>query len=144
MINLRCTKENDTKTVAANLQKMNDTVKKLSERQEILEQQKIDQTMKFHKWKSKVSPEQELTLLDERISLRKNHQNSLISKLQEVFGKIFSYNRLRGVSDNIDYHLNENPDIFRRRAWEKRYEQTQEKAHNHPLPSKKRSLDMER
>lgn len=144
LINLGCTKENDTKTIAANLQKMKNTVEKLSERQEILEQQKMDQTMKFHEWKSKVSPEQELELLDERISLRENHQNSLINKLQEVFSKVFSYDRLCSASDDIDYHLNENPDIFRRRAWEKQYEQAQEKARNRPQPAKKRSRDMER
>ena len=72
------------------------------------------------------------------------YSNSLINKLQEVFGKVFSYDHLCSASDDIDYHLNENPDIFRRRAWEKQYEQAQEKALNRPQPAKKRSRDMER
>jgi len=87
---------------------------------------------------------EELELLDERISLRENHRNSLIVKLQEVFGKVFSYDRLRDASDDIDYHLNEDPDIIRKRTWEKRYMQAQEKARNRPQPVKKRSRDMER
>ncbi len=144
LIRLGCEKESDFKIAESNLKKMNETVEKLSERQKTLEQQKADETTKFHKWKSKVSPEQELDLLDERISLRENHCNSLISKLQEVFGRVFSYERLRDASDEIDYHLNEDPDIIRKRAWEKRYEQAQEKARNRPHPAKKRSRDMER
>lgn len=144
MINLGCTKENDTKTIAANLQKMKNTVEKLSERQEILEQQKMDQTMKFHEWKSKVSPEQELELLDERISLRENHRKSLNCKLQEVFCKVFSYDRLCSASDDIDYHLNENPYIISRRSWEKQYEHAQEKSLRQPAKTKKRSREMER
>ena len=82
-----------------------------------------DETTKFHKWKSKVSPEQEPELLDERISLRENHRNSLIGKLQEVFGRVFSYKRLHEASEDIDYHLNEDPEIIRKRAWEKRKRQ---------------------
>lgn len=144
LIHLGCTKENDTKTVATNLQKMNDTVEKLSERQEILEQQKMEQTMKFHEWKSKVSPEKEMALLDERISLRENHRKSLISKLQKVFGKVFSYECLRDVSDDVDYHLNENPYIISRRALEKQYEHAQEKSLRQPAKTKKRSREMER
>ena len=144
MIRLGCDKESDFKIAESNLKKMNETVEKLSERQKTLEQQKIDETTKFHKWKSKVSPEQELELLDERIPLRKNHRNSLIGKLQEVFGRVFSYDRLRDAFEEIDYHLNEDPDIIRKRAWEKRYEQAQGKSQNRPQPLKKRSRDMER
>ena len=144
LIRLGCDKESDFKIAESNLKKMNETVEKLSERQKTLEQQKSDETIKFHKWKSKVSPEQELELLDERISLRENHRNSLIGKLQDVFGRLFSYDRLRDASDEIDYHLNEDPDIIKKRTWERRYEQTQEKARNRPQPTKKRSLDMER
>lgn len=123
---------------------MNETVEKLSERQKTLEQQKADETIKFHKWKSKVSPEQELELLDERISLRENHCNSLIGKLQDVFGRVFSYERLRDASEDIDYHLNEDPDIIRKRTWEKRYEQAQEKAQNRTQTVKKPSRGIER
>lgn len=144
LIRLGCDKESDFIIAESNLKKMNETVGKLSERQKTLEQQKSDETTKFHEWKSKVSPEQELKLLDERISLRENHRNSLIGKLQEVFSKVFSYDRLRDASDDIDYHLNEDPDIIRKRAWEKRYEQAQVKARNRPQSAKKRSRDMER
>ena len=144
LIHLGCDKESDFRIAESNLKKMNETVEKLSERQKTLEQQKADETTKFHQWKSKVSPEQELELLDERISLRVNHRNSLIGKLQEVFGRVFSYERLRDASDEIDYHLNEDPDIIRKRTWEKRYAQAQEKAQIRPQPSKKLSRDMER
>ena len=109
-----------------------------------MEQQKTDETAKFHKWKSQVSPEQELELLNERISLRENHRNSLIGKLQDVFNRVFSYERLRDASDEIDYHLNEDPDIIRKRAWEKRYEQAQEKSQNRTQTVKKPSRGMER
>lgn len=129
LIRLGCDKESDIKIAESNLKKMNETVEKLLERQKTLEQQKTDETAKFHKWKSQVSPEQELELLDERISLRENHHNSLIGKLQDFFGRIFSYERLRDASEEIDYHLNENPDIIRKRTWEKRYMQAQEKVH---------------
>ena len=94
--------------------------------------------------KSEVAPEQELELLDERISLRENHRNSLIGKLQEVFIRVLSYEGLRDASDEIDYHLNEDPDIIKKRIWKKRYEQAQEKARNRPQPVKRRSRDMER
>lgn len=144
MIRLGCEKESDFKIAESNLKKMNETVGKLSERQKTLEQQKPDETTKFHEWKSKVSPEQELKLLDERISLRENHRNSLIGKLQDVFVRVFSYERLRDASDEIDYHLNEDTDIIRKRTWEKRYEKAQEKGRNRPQPVKKRSMDMER
>ena len=137
-------KESDFKIAESNLKKMNATVEKLSERQKTLEQQKSDETTKFHKWKSKVPLEKELELLDERISLRENHRNSLIGKLQEVFGRVFSYERLRDASDEIDYYLNEDPDSIRKRTWAKRYEKAQEKAWNRPQSVKKRSRDMER
>ena len=144
MIRLGCDKESDFKIAESNLKKMNETVEKLSERQKTLEQQKSDETTKFHEWKSRVSPEQELELLDERISIRENHRNSLIGKLQEVFGRVFSYERLRDASDDINYHLNEDSDIIRKRTWEKRYAQAQEKARNRPQPVKKCPRDMER
>lgn len=144
LIRLGCDKESEIKIAESNLRKMNETIVKLSERQKTLEQQKSDETTKFHEWKSKVSPNQELQLLDERISLRENHRNSLIGKLQNVFGRVFSYERLRDASDEIDYHLNEDPDIIRKRTWEKQYEQAQEKARNRPQLAKKRSRDMER
>ena len=144
LIRLGCEKESDFKIAESNLKKMNATVEKLSERQKTLEQQKSDETTKFHKWKSKVPLEKELELLDERISLRENHRNSLIGKLQEVFGRVFSYERLRDASDEIDYYLNEDPDIIRKRTWAKRYEKAQEKAWNRPQSVKKRSRDMER
>lgn len=144
LIRLGCDKESDIKIAESNLKKMNETVGKLSKRQKTLEQQKADETTKFHEWKFKVSPEQELELLDERILLRENHHNSLIGKLQDVFGRIFSYERLRDASDDIDYHLNEDSDIIRKRTWEKRYEQAQEKARNRPQLVKKRSRDLER
>ena len=144
LIRLGCDKESDFKIAESNLKKMNATVEKLSERQKTLEQQKSDETTKFHKWKSKVPLDKELELLDERISLRENHRNSLIGKLQEVFGGVFSYERLRDASDEIDYYLNEDPDIIRKRTWAKRYEKAQEKAWNRPQSVKKRSRDMER
>lgn len=144
LIRLGCEKESDFKIAERNLKKMNATVEKLSERQKTLEQQKSDETTKFQKWKSKVPLEKELELLDERISLRENHRNSLIGKLQEVFGRVFSYERLRDASDEIDYYLNEDPDIIRKRTWAKRYEKAQEKAWNRPQSVKKRSRDMER
>ena len=144
LIRLGCEKESDFKIAESNLKKMNATVEKLSERQKTLEQQKSDETTKFHKWKSKVPLEKELELLDERISLRENHRNSLIGKLQEVFVRVFSYERLRDASDEIDYYLNEDPDIIRKRTWAKRYEKAQEKAWNRPQSVKKRSRDMER
>ena len=144
LIRLGCEKESDFKIAESNLKKMNATVEKLSERQKTLEQQKSDETTKFHKWKSKVPLEKELELLDERISLRENHRNSLIGKLQEVFGGVFSYERLRDASDEIDYYLNEDPDIIRKRTWAKRYEKAQEKAWNRPQSVKKHSRDMER
>ena len=144
LIRLGCDKESDFKIAESNLKKMNATVEKLSERQKTLEQQKSDETTKFHIWKSKVPLDKELELLDERISLRENHRNSLIGKLQEVFGGVFSYERLRDASDEIDYYLNEDPDIIRKRTWAKRYEKAQEKAWNRPQSVKKRSRDMER
>lgn len=144
LIRLGCDKESDFKIAESNLKKMNETVEKLSERQKTLEQQKVNETTKFHEWKSKVSPDQELNLLDERISLRENHRNSLICKLQEVFGRVFRYERLREASEEIDYHLNEDPDIIKKRTWEKRYAKVQKKDRNRPQIVKKRSRDMER
>lgn len=144
LIRLGCDKESDFRIAENNLKKMNETVEKLSERQKTLEQQKSDETTKFHEWNSKVSPEKELELLDERISLRENHRNSLIGKLQEVFGRVFSYERLRDASDEIDYYLNEDPDIIRKRTWEKRYEQAQEKAQNQTQTVKKPSRGIKR
>ena len=58
---------------------------------------------------------------------RKNHRNSLIGKLLKVFGGVFSYERLLDASDEIDYHLNEDPDIIKKHTWEKRYEQAMRK-----------------
>ena len=144
LIRLGCDKESDIIIAESNLKKMNETAGKLSERQKVLEQQKVNETTKFHEWKSKIAPEQELELLDERISLRENHRNSLICKLQEVFGRVFRYERLREASEEIDYHLNEDPDIVRKRTWEKRYEQAQEKAVTFPHSKRKQSVNFER
>lgn len=139
LIHLGCTKESETKNISANLQKMSDTVEKLAKRQETLEQQKTEETIKFREWKSKVPSDQRLDLLDERIALRENHRHSLIGRLQEVFGKVFSNDRLRDASDTIDYHLKEDPDIVRIRAMDKWYKQEQEKALNSLPPEPKRS-----
>ncbi|NLC97437.1 MAG: hypothetical protein GX675_07735 [Erysipelotrichaceae bacterium] len=144
MYQLYCHSETEMKQTENAISLMNKNLEKLEEQKDRLTGQLAEDTERFQKIKSKLSPEQSDTLLDERITIRETVIPETRSKLQDVFGNKFEHSRLRNSTDMIDTALGEDSTVFRERAIQKRWEQEQNHQKNQHLKPKKKSRDFER
>ncbi|MCD7803551.1 MAG: mobilization protein, partial [Oscillospiraceae bacterium] len=98
----------------------------------------------YRETEAKVAPEQADALLDARASLRIGFRDQIRSKLREMFGQKFQYDRLSSAEEQIDARLGEDSHLFQERAAKLRYEREIERRRNQPNRAKRKSRDHER
>lgn len=107
------------------LSQMNTQLEKLKVQYDSLESQISNDALHFADIKSTTDPAQESVLLDARLSVRDTCKENIISKLQEVFGLKFNFQRFHNATDQIDDMLAEDPEIFHERSLYLRHERDQ-------------------
>ena len=120
-----CQNETEIEKVERILSQMNTQLEKLKVQYDSLERQISDDALLFTDIKSTIDSNQELALLDMRLSVRNTCIEKIISKLQKVFGSKFDFQRFHNATDQIDDMLAENPDIFHDRSLYLRQEREQ-------------------
>jgi len=139
-----CHNDAEMQQAERTLSRMADYLEKMKAQQSKLTSQLTADEKNFTETKGQISPEQENTLLDTRVSIRDGFRNQIRSKLREVFGQKFQYDRLSSAEQQIDSRLGEDSDLFLERATQVRHEQEMERKKNQPNRAKHKTKNYER
>lgn len=131
------------KEAEGTLSQMTTYVKKLTAQQETLTSQLAVDEAQYRETEAKVAPEQADALLNARASLRIGFRDQIRTKLREIFGQSFQYDRLYSAEEQIDNRLGEDSDLFQERAAKLRHEQEMEQYRNSSQQSKKKTKNYE-
>lgn len=138
-----CHNDTEIKNAESNLKHQSAFLEKLAAQRQSLNEQLGKNRKKFIDLKLSVAPEKSEELLDARVSFRDIVRDRVVSRLRDVYGKKFEYDRLNDASDYIDGCIQEDPYLFRERARQKAWEQEQERKRNQPNKAKNKSRDYE-
>lgn len=130
MWQISCQNETEMNEAERILSQMNIQLEKLEVQHDSLESQISDDALHFADVKSKANSSQDLALLDERLTIREIYIEKLLSKLHEVFGQKFNFQRFHAATSQIDDRLTENPDIFLERSLYLQHNQKQNSYNN--------------
>lgn len=144
MYKISCQNEKEMNEAETILSQMNTQLGKLEAQHDSLEKQISDDVLHFENVKSQADPAQNITLLDARLAIWNGCIDKLLSKLHDVFGQKFDFQRFRTAANQVDNKLAEDPDIFQERALYLQQEQEQTICKNPPANSKKKIRTYER
>jgi predicted nuclease with TOPRIM domain len=137
-----CHNDTEMKNAEATLKQQSAFLEKLAVQRQSLTEQLEKSCKNFIDLKTTTAPEKSEELIDARVSFRDVVREQIISKLQDVYGKKFEYNRLNDASDFIDDCILEDPNLFRQRARQKAREQEQKLKYIHQnKPKKSREIE---
>ena len=131
-----CHNDTEMKNAESNLKHQSAFLEKLAAQRQSLNEQLGKNRKKFIDLKLSVTPEKSEELLDARVSFRDIVRDRVASRLRDVYGKKFEYDRLNDASDYIDGCIQEDPYLFRERARQKAWEQDR-RYHQSRKPQKK-------
>lgn len=131
-----CHNDTERKNAESNLKHQSAFLEKLAAQRQSLNEQLGKNRKKFIDLKLSVTPEKSEELLDARVSFRDIVRDRVVSRLRDVYGKKFEYDRLNDASDYIDGCIQVDPYLFRERAWQKAWEQDR-RYHQSRKPQKK-------
>ena len=118
-----CHNDTEMKNAESTLKQQSAFLEKLAAQRQSLNEQLGKNLKKFIDLKLSVAPEKSEELLDARVSFRDIVRDRVVSRLRDVYGKKFEYNRLNDASDYIDGCIREDPYAFQERARPKAWEQ---------------------
>lgn len=136
-----CHNDTEMKNAESNLKHQSAFLEKLAAQRQSLNEQLGKNRKKFIDLKLSVTPEKSEELLDARVSFRDIVRDRVVSRLRDVYGKKFEYNRLNDASDYIDGCIQEDPYLFRERARQKAWEQ--DRMHHQSRKPQKKHRDFE-
>ena len=131
-----CHNDTEMKNAESTLKQQFAFLEKLASQRQSLNEQLGKNCKEFIDLKLSVAPEKSEELLDARVSFRNIVRNLVVSRLRDVYGKKFEYERLNNASDYIDGCIQEDPYLFRERARQKAWEQDR-RYHQSRKPQKK-------
>ena len=134
-----CHNETEMKNAESTLKQQSAFLEKLAAQRQSLNEQLGKNLKKFINLKFSVASEKSEELLDARVSFRDIVRDRIVSRLCDVFGKKFEYDRLNDASDYIDDCIREDPYVFRERARQKAWERELERKRNQPNKAKNKS-----
>lgn len=138
-----CHNDAEMKNTESTLKQQSAFLEKLAAQRQALNEQLGKNLKKFIDLKFSVVSEKSEELLDARVSFRDFVRDRIVSRLRDVYGKKFEYDRLNDASDYIDGCIQEDPYLFRERARQKAWEQEQERKRNQPNKAKNKSSGYE-
>ena len=138
-----CSTDKDMTNLSKKYDQMNKNLDVLDSQDVSLKAQLKKDAAAFREESFVPEPGQYLELLDTRIQIRPDFQDTLITQLKATFGKYYDYHRRDIAAEEVDYLNVEDPDVFSHRAWELEYQRKQELRRNQPVRAKKKSHDME-
>lgn len=138
-----CHNDAEMKNTESTLKQQSAFLEKLAAQRQALNEQLGKNLKKFIDLKFSVVSEKSEELLDARVSFRDFVRDRIVSRLRDVYGKKFEYDRLNDASDYIDGCIQEDPYLFRERARQKAWEQEQERKQNQPNKAKNKSSGYE-
>lgn len=136
-----CHNDTEMKNAESTLKKQSAFLEKLATQRQSLNEQLGKNLKKFINLKFSVASEKSEELLDARISFRDIVRDRIVSRLRDVYGKKFEYDRLNDASDYIDGFIQEDPYLFRERARQKAWEQ--DRMHHQSRKPQKKHRDFE-
>ena len=136
-----CHNDTEMKNAESTLKQQSAFLEKLAAQRQSLNEQLGKNLKKFIELKFSVVPEKSEELLDARVSFRDIVRDRIVSRLCDVFGKKFEYDRLNDASDYIDGCIREDPYVFRERARQKAWEQ--DRRHHQSRKPQKKNRDFE-
>ena len=126
-----CHNETEMKNAESTIKQQSVFLEKLAVQHQSLNEQLEKNLKKFTELKFSVISEKSEELLDARVSFRDIVRDWIVSRLRDVYGKKFEYDRLNDASDYIDGCIREDPYVFRKRARQKAWEQEQDRRLSH-------------
>ena len=124
-----CHNDTEMKNAESTLKHQSAFLEKLAAQRQSLNEQLGKNLKKFIDLKLSVAPEKSEELLDARVSFRDIVRDRFVSRLRDVYGKKFEYDRLNDASDYIDGYIQEDPHVFREhdrlKAWEQEMKRRQ-------------------
>ena len=138
-----CSTDKDMTNLSKKYDQMNKNLDILDSQDTTLKAKLKKDAAVFRKESFLPEPGQYLELLDTRIRIRPDFQDTLITQLKATFGKYYDYHRRDIAAEEVDYLNVEDPDVFSHRIWELEYHRKQEMRRSRPGRSKKKSHDME-
>lgn len=136
-----CHNDTEMKNAESALKQQSAFLEKLAAQRQSLNEQLGKNLKKFINLKFSVASEKSEELLDARVSFRDIVRDRIVSRLCDVFGKKFEYDRLNDASDYIDGCIREDPYVFRERARQKAWEQ--DRRHHQSRKPQKKNRDFE-
>ena len=136
-----CHNDTEMKNAESALKQQSAFLEKLAAQRQSLNEQLGKSLKKFINLKFSVASEKSEELLDARVSFRDIVRDRIVSRLCDVFGKKFEYDRLNDASDYIDGCIREDPYVFRERARQKAWEQ--DRRHHQSRKPQKKNRDFE-
>ena len=141
MAEIYCHNDTEMKNAESTLKQQFAFLEKLASQRQSLNEQLGKNCKEFIDLKLSVAPEKSEELLDARVSFRNIVRNLVVSRLRDVYGKKFEYDRLNDASDYIDGCIQEDPYLFRERARQKAWEQ--DRIHHQSRKPQKKHRDFE-
>ena len=138
-----CHNDTEMKNAESTLKQQSAFLEKLAAQRQSLNEQLGKNLKKFIELKFSVAHEKSEELLDARVSFRDIVRDRIVSRLRDVYGKKFEYDKLNDASDYIDDCIREDPYVFQERARQKAWEQEEERKRNQPNKAKNKSRDYE-
>ena len=126
-----CHNDTEMKNAESTIKQQSVFLEKLAVQHQSLNEQLEKNLKKFTELKFSVISEKSEELLDARVSFRDIVRDWIVSRLRDVYGKKFEYDRLNDASDYIDGCIREDPYVFRKRARQKAWEQEQDRRLSH-------------
>ena len=124
-----CHNDTEMKNAESTLKKQSAFLEKLATQRQSLNEQLGKNLKKFINLKFSVASEKSEELLDARVSFRDIVRDRIVSRLRDVYGKKFEYDRLNDASDYIDDCIREDPYVFQERARQRAWEQDRRSPH---------------
>lgn len=91
--------------------KNSDMLSQLDKRNSELTEQKKNIAAEFEDARSGIAPEDTAAVQEERLAVRDEVMGDIRSRLQEMYGRKYSYEELKAATNTVSHELNETPPL---------------------------------